>query len=249
MGFLSNLLGGGSKTQTTSNAPWKPQQQYLTNMFSQAQNLYNKGPQQYYSGQTVAGFSPLQNQAFNSIANPSSFSASQSLLDNTINGGYLGSAPFMQAYGNDILDSVNSQFTRAGRGGSPAAMSAAAEGLGDAASRLYSQERGMQQQAALSAPRLEASQNAQLLQAGGLQQANQQRQLDSNFNRFMFNQNAPTQALKDYQSFISGGFGGQTSQPLHNNRLGGAIGGGLSAFAMSGGNPIAAGIGALGGLL
>lgn len=51
-------MGGGSKTTTTSTDPWEGQSPYLEDIFTQAQNLYGRGPQQYFPGQTVAPFSP-----------------------------------------------------------------------------------------------------------------------------------------------------------------------------------------------
>jgi len=51
----------GSKkgaTTTTTSDPWSGQQPYLQDLFTQAQGLFNQGPQQYYPGQTVAPFSP-----------------------------------------------------------------------------------------------------------------------------------------------------------------------------------------------
>lgn len=49
---------GGSKTSTQESTPWEGQQPYLKDLFSQAQGLFDQGPQQYFPGQTVAPFSP-----------------------------------------------------------------------------------------------------------------------------------------------------------------------------------------------
>ena len=52
----------GSTTETKESTPWAGQQPYLKDLFSQGQNLFNQGPQQYYPGQTVAPFSPQSQQ-------------------------------------------------------------------------------------------------------------------------------------------------------------------------------------------
>lgn len=50
---------GGDKTTTTQKTePWGPQQEYLLQQYSNAQNLLNNYAPQYYPGSTVAGMSP-----------------------------------------------------------------------------------------------------------------------------------------------------------------------------------------------
>ena len=57
-------MGGGGGQQTTSTTPWAGQQPYLTDLFANAQNLFRQGwGQQYYPGQTVAGFAPQTEMA------------------------------------------------------------------------------------------------------------------------------------------------------------------------------------------
>ncbi len=51
-------MAGGGGTQKTKTDPWSGQQEYLRDIFGQAQELYRGGPQQYFPGQTVAGFAP-----------------------------------------------------------------------------------------------------------------------------------------------------------------------------------------------
>ena len=61
-------MSGGSTT-TKENKPWDEQIPYLTAGFDQAANLYNKGTPDYYSGETLAGFSPAQAAAQRGTAN------------------------------------------------------------------------------------------------------------------------------------------------------------------------------------
>jgi hypothetical protein len=56
-------MSGGSKVTTQSSAPWPEQQKYLTEGFKQAADIYGKGPPDYYSGSTLAGFTPAQEAA------------------------------------------------------------------------------------------------------------------------------------------------------------------------------------------
>lgn len=49
----------GSSSSTSSTVPWKGQQPYLKEIFSEAQKLYRGGPLEYYGGQAIAGFGPL----------------------------------------------------------------------------------------------------------------------------------------------------------------------------------------------
>jgi hypothetical protein len=55
--------GGGGTTQTQKSEPWIGQAPYLTDLYKQAQNLYQQGPQQFYPGRTYAEASPTVYQA------------------------------------------------------------------------------------------------------------------------------------------------------------------------------------------
>ena len=57
--------GGGSTTQTQKSEPWIGQQPYLTDLYQQAQQLYQQGPQQFFPGRTYAEASPTVYQAEN----------------------------------------------------------------------------------------------------------------------------------------------------------------------------------------
>lgn len=49
--------GGQQQTQTTKSEPWSAQQPYLKQGFSEADKLYEGGPQQFYPGQTYTDMS------------------------------------------------------------------------------------------------------------------------------------------------------------------------------------------------
>ncbi len=63
----STTTSGSSSTSTNTNTPF--QQPYFANALGQAQNLYEQGLPQYYQGQTVAGFTPAQQEAMNRTSN------------------------------------------------------------------------------------------------------------------------------------------------------------------------------------
>lgn len=51
------------QTSTSANAPWGPQQDYLKNIWGQAEQLYQQPGPDYYSGQTYAPFAPETEQS------------------------------------------------------------------------------------------------------------------------------------------------------------------------------------------
>ena len=61
-------MSGGSKVSTTTSEPWDAQKGYLKKGFAQASDVYGKGPADYYSGATLAGFTPSETAAQKGIA-------------------------------------------------------------------------------------------------------------------------------------------------------------------------------------
>ena len=67
---MGSLFGGSKKTTTTEEGPWKDQQAYVKDAFTQSQNLFNqKSGTAAYSGNTYAGIDPLTRQAVEGTAN------------------------------------------------------------------------------------------------------------------------------------------------------------------------------------
>ena len=52
--------GGGTQVSTSTTEPWEEQIPYLTSGFKEAQRLYNRGAPEYYPGETLAGFDPME---------------------------------------------------------------------------------------------------------------------------------------------------------------------------------------------
>ena len=67
MGFGGK--GGGSQTSTQTAEPWGPQQPYLSDIFTNASNLYQNVSPQYFPGNTTAQPTWAQNYALQGITN------------------------------------------------------------------------------------------------------------------------------------------------------------------------------------
>lgn len=63
---VARAAGGSSDAgkSSSSSSPWGPQQEYLKKGFEGAQDLYDKGPQSYFPGSTVAGVNPMLQSYF-----------------------------------------------------------------------------------------------------------------------------------------------------------------------------------------
>lgn len=128
------MAGSSGGNQTTRTEPPKYQLPYLQDSLSRAQNEYNRTS----GGNTVAPFSPETLQAFQGITARATGGSdltrgAQSLAQNTLSGGFLGSNPYTQQLGqfsdasNPQLDNtfnraalatqnqLASQFARSGR--------------------------------------------------------------------------------------------------------------------------------------
>ena len=155
---------GGSKNTTQTVVQEIPPflQSQLQQVFGMAQGINPL----VYSGDRVAGFTPLEQQAMlltaqRAMAGDPTVQAAQGLLNKTVQGDFLDN-PFLQdQINNAISGAVNqttSQYARGGRLGSTAFGSALGAGVTGAAAPIlaqaYDAERGRQMQAASLAPTL-----------------------------------------------------------------------------------------------
>lgn len=63
-------MGGGSQqTQTSKTEPWSVQQPYLEKGFSEAGQIYDQGPSEYFPGQTYTDMSPFRQAGLQGTAN------------------------------------------------------------------------------------------------------------------------------------------------------------------------------------
>ena len=218
--------GGGSQTQTQDIAPWL--KEYVTYGLGEAKNLYQGTSPTYYPGQTYVSPSGQTTQAIDlatqrALAGSPLTSGAIAQQTGTVGGQYLGANPYLEAAlrpGQEsatrayqqAIGSTRSDLSRAGRLGSGAQTqleglsqqnlaNALANQAGQAAYQNYATERGLQQQAALAAPTLAQSQYNdinQLLQAGQLGEQYKQTALESDINRYNFEQQKPYEKLSAY---------------------------------------------------
>lgn len=180
-------------------------------------------------------------------------------LSSTLSGDYLNSNPYLDAmyntaasrvgeqYREAVAPSIGAQFDSAGRFGSGMYQNMMqnseqqlADSLGGLAANIYGnnyqQERGRQMQAASMAPSiapLSYYDAGQLMNVGEMQDAQRQREIDANFNRYMFNQQRPYDALNRYMGTITGNYGLTTSQPVYQNNTAQNLGLGLAGLGVA----------------
>lgn len=229
--------GGGSSgssksVSTVSSDPWSGQQSYLTDLFSNAKGLTHNAdgsikPIEQYPGQTYAGMAPETSQALTSIADratagsPITRNADQFAGD-VLGGKYLDQGnPNFQAVADRARDAVNANYAGKGRSNSGYHDEAVANSVGNIAYNDYTNQLNLMNSVLGQSPGLAAADYAdatQLGNVGAARQAEAQNQITDSEARWNAQQQAPYDALKAYQDFISGTYGGTstTSQPVYN---------------------------------
>jgi hypothetical protein len=232
-------FGGGSSggTQTSQVTPYAPAEPALTQILSEAGQLYGQGV-------GAAGYVPPTQQTLQGLAGQEALgTAAQQQMAATLGGNYLNPflSPLIQKTGADIATSVQSQFSGAGRTPtSPMAQQQALSQVAQAALPLAFQEYGTERARQLGL----ATQVPSLFQTGQQLEALQRQQ-----------QLAPAQALQQYAGFVSPIATGlpttigqsQVQANPFSTALGGALVGGQ--FGGGAGALIGGGLGLLGGLL
>ena len=220
-------FGGGSSggTQTSQVTPYAPAEPALTQILSEAGQLYGQGV-------GAAGYVPPTQQTLQGLAGQEALgTAAQQQMAATLGGNYLNPflSPLIQKTGADIATSVQSQFSGAGRTPtSPMAQQQALSQVAQAALPLAFQEYGTERARQLGL----ATQVPSLFQTG--------QQLE---------------ALQQYAGFVSPIATGlpttigqsQVQANPFSTALGGALVGGQ--FGGGAGALIGGGLGLLGGLL
>lgn len=212
--------GGSTKTQnvtTTSNsAPWGPTQPGLTKAIGDLGNIYDSGGFNipYYPGQTTAGVTPEQSQAWQMVSdltkNPgsSSVGAATDYNNAILKGDYSALQPMFDA----AKDAAGSTYEAAGRYGSGAHDNAVTKGVSSVIAQAAATAAGQ-------APGLQtaAYQPAQYLDSVGQERQGQAQQLINDaIAKFNYQQTAPIQAANNYAQALSGNWGGATvgTQPV-----------------------------------
>lgn len=256
--------GGKNKaqTQTQSLPDWV--QPYAQNYLKSASDAASK-PYQAYNGQTVAGFDPFQSQAINQQAqmagsNPVYGGASDQ-MQKTIAGDYLNSNPYLQANidaaQGDVIRNYNliakpaadAAGVRSGSFGNSGLAQMQGEQernlvgeLGRISSSMrgqnYANERQNQMSAIGQAPQFAAARynDAQMLaNAGAMNQQQNQRVLDDQYNRFAEERDYPLKQLQVMGGALGNmNYGGTTTSTGGggSNGLAQGLGGLLSLASM-----------------
>ena len=239
--------GGNSNTTVQKSDPWSGQQPYLTDTFSQAQNLYNGPGPQYYSGTTqgVGGVgsisgtvAPLSadtnsyiNKAANFANNDTATNNAGSMLNQYTTGTYAdGNNPYMQGMYNQVAQQVKPQtdaaFEQSNRYGSGAASNATATALANADANLAYTDFNNQQQnqlkAASLAPGVSAQQTAdinQLNNAGAVVDNQNQALINANVAQSNYNQQLPYEKLNQYAAITNNGSYGSSTMGSQQQQM------------------------------
>ena len=256
-------MGSGGQTMTSESAPWGPQQQYMKDIWSQAQGLYGT-PIEQYGASTVAGQSAMSQegqQAGLGLIRGAGQGGQFGFLNNMMSGQYLSpdSNPWVKGLYDQGVSNITRDFKTAaypgasmlGSGRSGSAMESmrqgqAYRGLGDALSanyantygRNYEMERGYMQQAPGMMQQAMAGQRANIGMGTALgAQADQysQEQLDDLVRKFNFGQEEPGRRLDAYGRRVFGGgvIPGTTTQQMPGQPFGPAQGVGAGLGLMS----------------
>ena len=269
-------MGGGSPSNVTQTQVTQlPQWLTNANTFGagQAQNLYGTGGPMYYPGETVAPFSPMQEQYLSGVQNlatqGSPLTQTAQNADQYIASGALASPasnPYLQsnlgyAMGN-VQNQLGSEFAGSGRN-PQASYAAQASADNQLASQMYGNnyQFGVNSQLnAINQANPLANENwfnlSQLGNAGAQVQQQAQAYQGANQNMYNYYAQLPWTNLNNYMNTVNAMQHGGTqtnTQPYFQNQTAGALGGAAAGAAagtaiMPGwGTAIGAGIGLLGG--
>jgi len=245
--------GGGSGTSTTKSELDPTVRPFVEYGLQEAKGLYQQPGPDYFPGQTYVSPSAQTEAALKAaqtraMAGSPLSSAAQAQQLGTVSGAYLAPNPYFEAamrpavstattaY-NDAIKSAFGTSSLAGRYGSGAmadltsrANKTLADTLAGKAGELaytnYATERGLQNQAAVNAPQMAAADYAdiqQLANVGKTQENYSQTALQSDIDRFNFEQNKPYQKLQAYLGAAYGAPVGQVSTTQSQQSGGGKI--------------------------
>ena len=234
--------GGGNQTVNTQVEPPSYAKPFLEYGLSEAKNQYTSGKPSYYPSSTVVGFSPETEMALTGIRNeatdPNSMtSQAQGIVQQNL----MGTNPLLAAAFQPAINTVMSQFAKAGRYGSGANQQALATALAPLSYQAQQDALGQAPQAALMDERL-------LTGVGEAREGMAQAELQDNINRFNFEQNQPMTNLQNYMGLVGGGtVGSNTIQPVMRNSAASALGGALGGAQLAKNLGFSSGMGAIGG--
>jgi hypothetical protein len=236
------LFDSPKQTQsgTTVAEPWSKQAPYLQYGFDEASRLYQQQGPEYYTGSTVAGFSPEQLQAqqmavARGMGGNDTVNMAEGYAQDVLGGQYLNNNPWEDSvYKNiesKVMPSVNSTFSNAGRYGSNSHGTNLTDQLVQSyapyASNIYQSERGRMDNAMGFSPTFAQQDwtNIDAINNVGTQRQNLgQAELTDAVNRWNYYQNQPGLKLDEYMQRVMGNYGGTESSTSKSKTSGGGIG-------------------------
>jgi len=242
--------GGGSQTTISNQGPWKDQKPYIKEGFEAAKDIYDAGGQHYYPGNTVAGFSPDQEQAFGlakdrALSGNETMNAAEGYTQDVLAGKYSGDpyqSQVFQSIASNVMPAVNSQFSAGGRYGSGAHAGTMTEELTNAFAPYASQQyqagldrMGQASNAAAGFAANDYADIAALSDIGGQRRDLAQQEIQDAKNRFDYEQDLPANQLAQYMGFTGGSYGSQgtsTQNYSGGSGIGGLLGGALGLGSM-----------------
>ena len=236
-------------------------QPYAEGYLQRAQQV-SDSPYQAYTGQRVAGFTPWMDQAYQAQAQRAMqgapvMGAANAELQKTIQGGYLGNNPYLQAQIDQAQGDLARNFNqvqaprwavagqRSGSFGNAGLAMVEQQARNDLSQQMgrigtdmrgadYANERARQMQAMGMAPGF-AQQDYQdinqLQQAGQAYQTQNQRMLDNAYQQFLESRNYPQQQLDVMGNALQRSYGQQAVQQTPSTASQ-VIGGGLTGLAL-----------------
>ena len=205
--LAGGLLGGvnGSKqtgTQTSTQAPWTPQQPYLTDMFAKAKAASDSGAMSPYEQTALTG---MQGVASGPKTNPYAGVDNPYLTQTINNASQDAMRNLMPMY--DQAQHASGSFGNSGV--AETFGRTAADTLGKIATSARMQDYGTQQQLGENAVNRSVSALGPLYSAGQSSTAN------------------PWTNINKYGQAITGSYGNSTSSPIYTNQAANMLGGGL----------------------
>lgn len=257
-------------TQVTSVQPPAYALPYLERGMQGSADLYAAGGPEQYTGNRVVPFSPETEAAMaGTVARATNGSpvvgAGQDYVTKSLNGGFMGSNPYLDATFNKaagaVTNQVQSNFATSGRNARGVdAAGFAGDMLNDLATQIYGgayeNERNRQQGVLPYVNPLAEADYRDLSALGGVGAQVEDlsgRMIEDAASRYEYEQNRPEANLDRFLQRIQGQDLGQTSTTqlpdVYRNRLPGALGGGMAGNALFGPPWGAVGGAILGGLL
>jgi hypothetical protein len=216
----------GSQTVVQNSSPWSGVQAPLTEGYGDLKKIYKQGAPDYYPGNTVAGFSPQQQQSIQGITDLATngnqtLTAANDQLKKTIQGDYLNAEnPYFSQMLSTLRQPVDSTYSMGGRYGSGAHDAAIAGVAGNLSYQNYAQERQNQLNAINQAPGIDQARyygQQQLGNVGAAVQQQGQNIINADIMKHDYNQNKDINWLSQYLGMLNGASGGSvsTTQPMN----------------------------------